>query len=971
MSELFERLQEHRLLLLACEAIGWLHMTGKAKVEFLKKHAGAQIEYDEKKWHEDKNVPFEWNDSLKWLKENFNDLPWPQELSEFIVKHTNKDKGILGLLQAAHGIVSGVEKNIPSETSKYLQQNIPNMWLSSAFGNPEKNLLGNPTVLTDERWESLMTEVQRILTQLQERTSKNKDNIEDLWKWRDDAIGKNSLLRKMFTSTLAETRIPNNDVTLWDQSYVAAALFKSAVAGAIIEGNFNWTNANLKQEAQWRLLTIGIGAEHYESRAVKIPDWTGARQQIDDFFNNVCKFVEINLAVGSLLYRDSEVFVFSFPGERMGETKDVLKIKEWEKEITQEIDKYAQKIKFETPPYCAISEKSSRSLVCMTKEIQKARNVMAVPIHRGWEITGEDQNKGHVCPVCLVRRNGEGSKKLKLCQTCKDRKEGRLNKWLQQKDKNTIWISEVADSDDRGALVTMSLDIEPWLDGTRLDSLRAQAILGWSNNSRLKQNPINANKPFDSFLAYTKKKLDEFSASDNVFGSIHEGFKEENNWKTFFSKIVEDRSVSPKWDPQNNDQNARWLTHQFFCKLASPGRVYRFQQQAKKFFSGLLDDFASENDNPWRTRRLVLKLDNSTAEVWENHQVCNGHCENSPLDLLYRKDTDDFLTISNLARLLKPEQGKAELVGKKLTLKAEDEEGKDLMIQSVSEGKGDLYEYCPVISLEISPVRFRVLVPLEDVSAFVDKAVEKWQKEFSRVWDRLPLRVGVVAFPRKTPFQSVIEMTRAVEEKLQVKKPETWAVSKCEPSEDEIKLALTRQDNLQEEQKVPLKFEDGREDVFYPYFAVKANKCCCPLDFQHPEGQVYRHVKDLKADDEIYVYPSEIITAFMDNTAVRFEQVIKHGLMDWNRMQDIWELINEVVPSQTALRGAWSEIIERRDAWQGDKEAWLDFVKAVVNKQWKVKGEDLDALVQAAGDGILNWALDFRVTMLKQKIRED
>jgi hypothetical protein len=53
--------------------------------------------------------------------------------------------------------------------------------------------------------------------------------------WRESAIGKDSFIRRAFLSTLAETRLPNNDVTLWDQSYVAAALFKSAVARAAVQ----------------------------------------------------------------------------------------------------------------------------------------------------------------------------------------------------------------------------------------------------------------------------------------------------------------------------------------------------------------------------------------------------------------------------------------------------------------------------------------------------------------------------------------------------------------------------------------------------------------------------------------------------------------------------------------------------------------------------------------------------------------
>ena len=43
--EAWDRLREHRPLLLACEAIGWLHMAGKARIKFLQNHGGQHSDY--------------------------------------------------------------------------------------------------------------------------------------------------------------------------------------------------------------------------------------------------------------------------------------------------------------------------------------------------------------------------------------------------------------------------------------------------------------------------------------------------------------------------------------------------------------------------------------------------------------------------------------------------------------------------------------------------------------------------------------------------------------------------------------------------------------------------------------------------------------------------------------------------------------------------------------------------------------
>jgi CRISPR-associated Csx11 family protein len=990
-----DTLRQHRPLLLACEAIGWLHMTGKAKIDFLRGHGGQKNDYEYEKWDEIESPAFPWDDQLKWVKDNFtlNRDAWPATFTEYIRKHTKRDKGLLGLLQAGHAMASGIEKNLPSATAKYLGQDVTHMWLSTAFGHPARNLLADPPeLLTESGWKRLLEQIVQLLTVLQQLGKNGSPNdIDGWWRWRDEAVGPEGWLRKEFSSTLAETRLPNNDVTLFDQSYVAAALFKSAAAGAILEGSsFPWSSNGLKQETRWRLLTVGIGADHYEARAVKIGDWTGARLALDEFFINVCKLVEADLAVGSLLYRDGETCVFSFPGERFGHDKQGyrggdLQIAEWQDWLAEQIDGYASDANLEMPPYCSISE-PSRSLVGMTAEIRKARETMVVPVFRDWRIPDQDSSKGHVCPVCLVRRSPSVTDKQMPCAPCKARRTHRLDMWLEGKfGSDTIWISEVADANDRVALVTMNLDIEPWLDGTRLDALRTQAISEWRKfNPILKNqpNPIDPSTCCDSLFQYIKGKLQSFDKTDPVLSNLQEGYQHEKDWPSFFSKIVEDRADSPQWKDIDESVRAGWLTHQLFRKLASPGRIYRFERQAEDFFKALLAEFrdiAAADRNRWRVRRLVLKPDNRSSGSWEDRQTYGGRYGDAPVSLLYREQTEDFLTICNLARLLKPEQDKDCLRGITLELKADDSvDAKPLVVHSAADDAGALGVYHPVIPLDLSPVRFRVLLPLEAASACVDRAVEAWRDQFARVWDRLPLRVGVVAFPRMTPFQAVIEAARTIESDLDgIQKPETWRVAGCETQKGVTTLSIKSLDHRQEIlQTIPIRVPDGREDVFYPYLAVEDNQVRFPLDFQHPNGQVYRHAKDLRSGDGVLLYPSLIATVFMDSTARRFEPFRRRQLTEWPRMRDLWRLMDRHAPSQTALRGAWSELMERRGAWQGPngtwfeggKTAWLDLARAVFHERLGVRDACLETLVQAAGDEILDWSLEWHMSVLKKQV---
>src|SRR5690606_33132666 len=113
----------------------------------------------------------------------------------------------------------------------YQKQPAARTWLTTAFGHPVHNLLGStpPAILGANAWSQTETQIGALIDGLAERV-KDPTNLAEWAKWRDGAIGHSGWLREAFTTTLAETRVPNNDVTLWDQSFIAAALFKAAAA---------------------------------------------------------------------------------------------------------------------------------------------------------------------------------------------------------------------------------------------------------------------------------------------------------------------------------------------------------------------------------------------------------------------------------------------------------------------------------------------------------------------------------------------------------------------------------------------------------------------------------------------------------------------------------------------------------------------------------------------------------------------
>jgi hypothetical protein len=1043
--------EQHRPLLLAMEAIGWFHMAGKARSEFLRYHGGDRVDYRYEKWHDYETPPFPWDDLLGWVGDRFKSkVPadaWSGSFKEFTEKHLDWNPGLLGLLQASHGIVSGVEKNLPRATSEYLGQSVPHMWLSSPWGYPKRNLLVDPPeVLTPNGWKQVVSEIRRILEELKNLGTQDVGDVGAWWHWREKAIGPDSFIRRAFLSTLAETRLPNNDVTLWDQSYVAAALFKSAVAGALLNSGFpwdwrsiaqilnqigvqiktpNWSQKQrleelskddqriistfLKSHTRWRLLTVAIGTEHYEARAVKIGDWTGMQAVLERFFEEVCRLIEVDLAVGSLLYRDSSAAVFSFPGEREDENVPAPWLSGWEEWLREQIDEIAGRLNLETPPEVRLSQ-PTRSLVPMVREREKVLKSTAVPVHREWRISASEA-QGHVCPVCGVRRNGDPTSKGKPCAVCWARRHHRRDDWLSGRlGYDTIWFEEAADSNGRLAMLTLSLDLEPWLNGERVDSLRAQAISEWRRfnptlevDEQVNPNPIAPCAPLDSLFTHIRNSLSSFNPRDPVLSNLQEGFRYERDWPTFFQKIVEDRAAAPTWDNLSDEQRAAWLAHQLFCKLPSPGRVYRFWREAIEFFEDLLREFrqiASRSDNPWRVRRLLLIPDASTAHGWKDGMLYDGRWRGVQISLVYVDALKGFVTASNLARLLKPEEREEAFQNQTITVEEEDTFGQptSLTVQSVKELIGryaHLGVYHPVIPLEVSPLRFRVVLPLEAASECVDLAIARWREQFARVWDRLPLRVGVVGFPRALSFQAVVEAVRNVEQALlrqscgyrralstvrnveeALRLPaEIWRVEETQIREGVLALSLRRKDGQNTLWCIPLRLPDGREDVFYPYVEVEDRTLRYPRDFRHPEnGRVFRHVADLRVGDGIHVTPAKIIALWMESTAARFDEPKPYCLEDWTKMRAVWELLTRVAPSITAVQRLRKAIAELETQWRSPNGSWgapvelrRETLRALFAEHLEVQGAALETLVACAMEDLFSWTLEWHLTALHEK----
>ena len=306
---------------------------------------------------------------------------------------------------------------------------------------------------------------------LQKRLEDLQDNLKELFQnFVSETISlscfRESLilnLKTVFPYALGETRIPANDVTLWDHSYSTASLFKSILCAVALKED---TDPN---KLQWRILGFCWDGVGFIKKGRQIADILSRKQIIEDSKDELKKKFENEIPIGNAIYEDDNGIYFTFPALTGDKSKDLAKdLAETGLKIIRE------KSNDEIWPFFTLS-KASRSLTILADELRFAsqkRNLPKMapalfliednsPIFLGNPEMPQSQNGKDICPVCRLRTKQKNDEK---CDVCKERGKGRLQSWVSNRE-DTIWLDEVADVNNCIALLSLSFDLSKWLDG--------------------------------------------------------------------------------------------------------------------------------------------------------------------------------------------------------------------------------------------------------------------------------------------------------------------------------------------------------------------------------------------------------------------------------------------------------------------------------------------------------------------------
>lgn len=680
-----------------------------------------------------------------------------------ITEHHGNDREIDGLVKALK--ICDHKDSADDKGIVRKKQPMNNTIISSPFGHPKEKIDLN---CLQKKFDDL----QKVL--FETFTSYISENL-NLICFRKSLI---NILKTAFTHALGETRIPSNDVTLWDHSYSTASLFKSALVTMVCV-------ANISQNPTWRIFSIfwdGIG---FINTGKKIADIKARNEIIENIKKKLKNKFEEEIPIGNAIYEDINGICFTFPEFNAA------------KNLAKECANEALKIIFkesdnEITPFFKLS-KAASTLIIVADELEfasKKRNIPRMSSMLFIESQHEESfenpelivaNAGQdTCPICGIRSKKESKER---CEICEKRRSGRLSHWLGNRE-NTIWIDEVADKNSRVALVSVNFDLYRWLDGTMVGTIFSQTYENWVNSKNWEENKaqmlqkcglrieIKADK--ESVYEVVQGIISFRSSKSEIVTNLLNTFYEEippgdiNQRLQELGKKIGIRDNQSVLNALKNQNKQKELATFLFTQNPSPARLYRIWQETEEFFNFVVDELRND---VYATKRKRLSFEVKTDDLLFNIErnipyiiKVNG-LEPGTL-LVFHESNGRFYTIESLEKFEYDGKTGIEAVTEALSRKGIDyivpeEESRDNLLkgntQKVTIKISKEEEYYPFIEITKSPLSLRLLVPTLDSMKIINLITKSYNERFKKVLGKLPLNIKLLVAKRKFPLYVLLD----------------------------------------------------------------------------------------------------------------------------------------------------------------------------------------------------------------------
>ena len=706
---------------------------------------------------------------IKFIKNSKFDITIGNEKStiyNLITQHHNRstEDKIVKLLQACDHKDSADDKGVVRK-----KQHLADTWISSPFGYKKEKI---DLLCLQKRFEDLEDTLIGLFKGYVSRTM-------SLSCFRESLI---NTLKTSFSHALGETRIPSNDVTLWDHSYSTASLFKTLLAAEVCGENGDRQNPQWRNP-QWRIFGICWNGIDFINKGKKIAEIKEREEIIEKIKTKLKKKFEDETPIGNAIYEDTNGVYFTFP-ELKNKSEDFAK--ECAKKALEIIYKESDN---ELWPFFTLSRASSTHTI-IAEELKFASEKRKIPkisptlfiegkpeeVFENPELATPSEGQD-ICPICRIRPKDE---KAERCDVCEERRRGRLEQWLSNRQ-DTVWVDEVADKNNRVSLVSLNFYLDRWFDGTMIGTIYSQSFEDWyygkkkkkESNRWLMKSTIQLLKEagIDEVVQPTKGTV--YFLLDGVLNNLNnDKEKAAKILDTFFqdvnitSKRLEEHwgNIKERIESETKENLATYL----FTQNPSPARLYRIWQETEEFFDLIVRKIRDEiYSNKWRRVRFTVneknlknKLEPTTTYILK---IDNLKPENL---LVFHNKDGEFYTIESLEKFKFNKKKGEEAVKEALkqgfkSITLEDEPDEDLLdgkntIKPV-ENSIKTEEYYPVIEINRSPLSLRLIVPALDSMKIIELITKLYNERFEKVLGKLPLNVKLLVAKRKFPLYVLLD----------------------------------------------------------------------------------------------------------------------------------------------------------------------------------------------------------------------
>ncbi len=707
-------------------------------------------------------------------------------------------------LATTHGVVSAAEKEQVAESFKPQISATP--FRSTVFGYE-----------VDQITASILDVIRKQLLD----TVMNADLLKSDW---NQDIAKNS--EERLSLALGDMRWPINDVTLWDFASSISTFFKAAVAKALIEDRFVETS-----DLQWRLLSIRYDGLEYLSRAHHISDLLARRDTIEAALVAVKTVIEVEYPLGNEIYRDENGSVLLVPDVREGEqriellaqecgevgTLDDLLLKRFSETSYGEEEDQRSPLGGEIKPIIALSDERLGKQIKLTEAKGWSHPPLQADPGKVQSWWSDPKKCGEVCAVCGLRPQGFGAPDDKPLKTGKKGWELHLEEKHHEHKKQPLEC-EVCKAIDRQVcwvcLERRDDRSKKWMnnaDGSLKRTIWTDEVADSNGRLALVVGRFVLDGWLDGALIPTMQKSASFARIQRCWRTTQEFWQEVE--KKLPELVGEDSGSRLKLTPENRLQDKLGPSHVYDLELN--GRHLSVVWTGERFITADNLEYFGQTAGLGKEPDWETLLEGKSFHVYESSARL-GHRDN-----------------------------KAQVIIKK---------------GGVAHGE----RYSPFIPILARPALFMALVPANKAMEVAKHVQCKYETEMGRVRDRLPLHLGLIIAPRRTPVRALLEAGRRM---LEI--PDVWEDWEVESVSHNTRHHITFKNNGVK-WHIPAMMGDGATpDQWYSHLMLR--KPVKGEDLTTATPSPWKHAKDLQPGDKVYVRPSRFDFEFLDTTGRRFE----------------------------------------------------------------------------------------------------